>query len=708
MTGGAVKLGPVPNRLAHEKSPYLLQHANNPVDWRPWGAEAFDLAKSQDKPIFLSIGYSTCHWCHVMERESFEDEKIAAQLNRDFVPIKVDREERPDVDDVYMTAVQTMTGAGGWPMSLFLTPEGKPFHGGTYYPPDDRYGRPGFSSVLAAVADAWENRRTELETSAGQLLAHLDRAAHAPTAGPDVGSAPLEKAFRALAAEFDPRHGGFGGAPKFPPSMRLEFLMRYWIRTGEPRAREMVEATLVKMAAGGIYDHVGGGFHRYSTDARWLVPHFEKMLYDNALLSRTYLLAFRAFGNADFARVARETLDYLLAEMTSAGGGFFAAQDADAGGEEGTFSVWDPASLEAAVGPEAAAIVAARFGVTKEGNFEDSGQTVLSVVRSVPEIAADLGLPEARVEATLDEARRKMYQVRLRRVRPMTDEKLLTDWTALAISAFALAGRLLAEPRYEEAARKAADRILANCRVRGESRGLIPEGSDPAAATDLLHREKDGVAGIPGFASDYAFFIEALLDLYEATFEPRYFREAVALQAEMDERFADPRGGYFLAATAHGALIVRPRELFDGATPSSNSVAAMNLLRLATCTGEARYRERAERIFASLAGYLDRAPAAFPRLLSALDYRQDEPREVVLSGEPGREDFEALRAAVFASARPNRVLVHAGAGETPAELLPLVESRASEDGRARAFVCRSFACLAPTSDPAALAALLDG
>ena len=680
------------NRLAGESSPYLLQHANNPVDWRPWGSEAFDVAKSEDKPIFLSIGYSTCHWCHVMERESFEDAKIAEQLNRSFVPIKVDREERPDVDDVYMTAVQTMTGAGGWPMSLFLTPEGKPFYGGTYYPPDDRYGRPGFSSVLTAVADAWELRREELEASAGQLLAHLDRAAHAPTAGPEVGAAPLEKAARSLAAEFDPRHGGFGAAPKFPPSMRLEFLLRWWIRTGEARAREMVETTLARMTSGGIYDHVGGGFHRYSTDARWLVPHFEKMLYDNALLAKTYLLAYRAFGNADFARVARETLDYLLAEMTPPGGGFFAAQDADADGEEGTFSVWDPASLEAAVDPEAAAIVAARFGVTAAGNFEGGGQTVLSVVRSVPEIAAELSISESQVEAALEEARRKMYEVRSRRVRPMTDEKLLTDWTALAISAFALGARVLSEPRYEEAARRAAGRILQNCRVPG----------------DLLHREKDGAAGIPGFASDYAFFIEALLDLYEATFDSRYFREAVALQTEMDARFADPRGGYFLSAKSHGALIVRPREMFDGATPSSNSVAAMNLLRLATFTGAQKYSHGADRIFAAFAGYLERAPAAFPRLLAALDYRESEPREVVLSGEPGRKDFEALRAAVFASAQPNRVLVHAGETGTPEELRPLVGSRASADGSARAFVCRAFSCLAPTSDPAELAALLDG
>ncbi len=680
----------MPNRLAREKSPYLLQHADNPVDWHPWGSEAFDRAKAEDKPIFLSIGYSTCHWCHVMERESFEDERIAERLNSEFVPVKVDREERPDVDDVYMTAVQTMTGSGGWPLSLFLTPDGRPFYGGTYYPPDDRYGRPGFPSVLAAITDAWRTRRDELESSAGELHAHLDRLAHRPSGGPEVGSKTLDEAARALTVEFDPQEGGFGQAPKFPPAMRLEFLIRYSLRSGDPRARDMVEKTLGKMAAGGMYDQVGGGFHRYSTDARWLIPHFEKMLYDNALLARTYLLAYRAFGNADFARVSRETLDYLLREMTPPAGGFFAAQDADAGGEEGTFSVWDPASLESAVGAEAAPIVAVRYGVTKTGNFEN-GQTVLSVVRDVSDIASELGVAKAHVEATLAEARRKMYQVRSRRVAPMTDEKLLTDWSALAISAFALAGRLLPEPRYEEAARRAADRILANCRVGG----------------DLLHREKDGVAEIPGFSSDYAFFVEALLDLYEATFDPRYFRAAAELQREMNERFADPRGGYFLSAEKHDRLIVRPRDLFDGATPSSNSVAAMNLLRLATFTGDRKYRERAESVFSAFAGYLDRAPAAFPRLLCALDYRQDEPREVVLSGEPGREDFEALRAAVFGSPRPNRVLAYADPEESLADLSPLVASRGSTEGGARAWVCRNFACSMPTSDPSALAAALD-
>ena len=683
----------MPNRLAKEKSPYLLQHAHNPVDWYPWGSEAFERAKAEDKPIFLSIGYSTCHWCHVMERESFENEAIARQLNEGFVPIKVDREERPDVDDVYMTAVQTMTGSGGWPLSLFLTPDGKPFHGGTYYPPDDRYGRPGFPALLAAVADAWKNRRAELDTSAGRLLAHLDLAERASTDGEAVGPGALDRAALAAARDFDRTHGGFGGAPKFPPSMRLELLIRRSIRTGQESAREMVETTLAKMAAGGIYDHVGGGFHRYSTDARWLVPHFEKMLYDNALLARVYVLAFRAFGNEDFARVARETLDYLLAEMTPEAGGFFAAQDADSEGEEGTFYVWNPQSVEAAVGPEAAPIVSARFGVTPGGNFEH-GQTVLSIVRSVGELAEEFGISEGRVEEILADARRKMYEARSGRVPPMTDEKLLTDWTALAISAFALAGRVLSEPRYEAAAGRAADRVLWRCRVKERGR------------PQLFHREKDGAAGIAGFASDYAFFVEALLDLYETTFEPRYFRSALELQEEMHERFADPRGGYYLSGESHDGLILRPKELFDGAMPSSNSVAAMNLLRLGSFTGDPKHRERAEKVFSAFAGYLDRAPSAFPRLLAALDYREDEPPEVVLAGEPGRPEFEELRAAVFASRRVNRVVLHADPAESLADVSPLVAGRGAGGG-ARAFVCRSFSCLAPTSDPAVLAAALD-
>jgi uncharacterized protein YyaL (SSP411 family) len=680
----------MPNRLAQERSPYLLQHKDNPVDWYPWGPEAFERARREDKPVFLSIGYSTCHWCHVMEHESFEKDHVARVLNRDFVSIKVDREERPDVDDIYMSAVQTMTGSGGWPLSLFLTPDAKPFHGGTYFPPEDRYGRPGFVTLLESVARAWKTRRAELEGSAGQLLAHLDELGQIAAGEAAVGPAVLETAARALSKEFDPRHGGFGGAPKFPPAMRLELLIRYWLRTGEPRAREIVETTLTRMAQGGMYDQVGGGFHRYSVDAQWLVPHFEKMLYDNALLARTYLLAARAFGAPEHARTARETLDYLLREMTPPGGGFFSAQDADSEGEEGTFYVWDPETLEAAVGKEAAPLLAARFGVTPEGNFE-RGRTVLSVVASIPELARKFDRTERQVSEILAAAREAMYAARARRVWPGTDEKLLTDWTALAISAFSLAARTLDEHRYEEAARQAADRILANCRRDGE----------------LLHREKDGAAAISGFSSDYAFFIEALLDLYETTFESGYFRAALELQKQLDERFADPRGGYYLASEKHDGLILRPRESLDGATPSSNSVAAMNLLRLASFTGETGYRGQAEKIFAAFSGYLTRAGTALPRMLAAVDFAFDAVPEIVLAGEPGRPDFEALRGAVFASRRVNRVLAHADSASSLQDVLPLVRGREARDGQAAAYVCRNFACGLPTADPEGLRAALD-
>jgi uncharacterized protein YyaL (SSP411 family) len=679
------------NRLANEKSPYLLQHKDNPVDWYPWGEEAFDRAKAEEKPLFLSIGYSTCHWCHVMERESFEKESVAEVLNRHFVSIKVDREERPDVDDIYMAAVQTMTGTGGWPLSLFLTPDRRPFYGGTYFPPEDRYGRPGFVTLLHAIAEAWKTRRGELESSASDLLAHLEEGAKSVPGTVPVGPEILDAAARSLASQFDPRNGGFGGAPKFPPAMRLEFLIRHYLRSGEDAARQMTETTLAKMAAGGLYDHVGGGFHRYSTDERWLVPHFEKMLYDNALLARVYLLAFRAFGNPDNARVARETLDYLLAEMTPESGGFFAAQDADSEGREGVFSVWDPRTLEDAVGKDTAPIVAARFGVTEAGNFED-GQTVLSIAASVPDLALRFGRSEEEIAALLEDARGRMYEARSRRVWPGRDEKLLTDWTSLAISAFALAGRVLSEPRYEAAARAAADRILRDCRREGA----------------LLHREKDGVAGIAGFASDYANSIEALIDLYEATFEPGYFRAAVDLQRDLDARFFDPAGGYSLASDDHNGLLFRPREIFDGATPSSNSVAAMNLLRFFSFTGEERYRERAEALFSIFSTPLARAGTALPRLLCALDYKSGAAAEIVLAGEPGRPDFESLRRTVFAHPGLNRVLAHADAAESLASLSPLVQSRGSRGGQALAYVCRNFACRAPSSTPAELSAALDG
>jgi hypothetical protein len=680
----------VANRLALESSPYLLQHKDNPVDWYAWGDEAFAKARSENKPVFLSIGYSTCHWCHVMEHESFETQGIADALNRDFVAIKVDREERPDVDDIYMQAVQMMTGSGGWPLSLFLTPDGRPFYGGTYFPPSPRWGRPGFPQILAAIAGAWETRREELETSAAEMLAHLEAGAAVSRTESTEALSPaiLETAAAAIGRQFDPVHGGFGGAPKFPPSMRLELLIRRFLRTQDPDARTWIETTLTKMAAGGMYDQVGGGFHRYSVDAEWLVPHFEKMLYDNAMLARVYLLAHRAFrgGSSEYARVARETLDYLLREMTPEGGGFFAAQDADSGGEEGTFYVWNPKSLEEAAGAEAAPIVAARFGVTAAGNFE-GGETVLSIVKSIPDLASELGKTEAEVESVIAEARQRMYDVRARRVWPGTDDKLLTDWTALAISAFALAGRVLGEARYEKAARDAADRILSGC---------VRDGR-------LLHAP----TGIPGFATDYAFFIEALLDLYEATFEPRYFGEAVRLQEVFEKDFAGAGFAYYLSAAPHDGLIVRPVESYDGATPSSNSVAAMNLERLAAFTGEERYRERAAEVRGAFADLVARAAPAFPRLLCALDFASDAPREIVLAGEPGREDFEALRAAVFASPKLNRVLAHADSAADIPKLSALAQGRASAGSPARAYVCERFACRAPIADASALSAALD-
>jgi len=682
----------VPNRLAREKSPYLLQHKDNPVDWYPWGEEAFARAKAEDKPVFLSIGYSTCHWCHVMAHESFEKEPVARALNDGFVSIKVDREERPDVDEIYMTAVQMMTGSGGWPLSVFLTPEGRPFYGGTYFPPDGRYGRPGFTTLLASIRDAWQERRAQLEASAGEMLSHLSAEAAGLAGQPlAAGAAALEAAASACQQGFDRVHGGFGGAPKFPPSMRLEFLLRRWLAKPEEPVRRILDVTLEKMAGGGLYDHVGGGFHRYATDAAWRVPHFEKMLYDNAMLARLYTLAHRAFGAADYARVARETLDYLLAEMTPEGGGFFSAQDADSGGEEGTFYVWDPESLQAAVGSRAAPVVASRFGVTPEGNFEN-GQTVLSVVAGLPELAGRFGRPEAEIAAILSESRARLYAARALRVRPGTDDKLLTDWSSLAVSALALGARVLGEPRYAAAARRAADRILERCR-RG------PE---------LLHREKDGRVEIAGFASDYAFFVEALLDLYEATFAPGYLRAAVELSTAFEERFADPKGGFFFAGPGHDGLILRPKETTDGALPSSNSVAAMNFLRLSGLTGEARHRERAEGIFELLSGYVTRAPGAVARLLCALDFAGAPQREIVLAGEPGRPDFEELAAAVFASPGPNRVLVQADAGESLRDLSPLVAGRGARDGKAAAYVCEGFACRLPTGDPAELSRMLHG
>ena len=675
----------MPNRLAKESSPYLLQHKDNPVDWYPWGEEAFARARAEDKPIFLSIGYSTCHWCHVMEHESFEKESVAAALNRDFVSIKVDREERPDVDDIYMRAVQMMTGKGGWPLSLFLTPDRRPFYGGTYFPPDAALGQ-------ARLPAAARGDRDGLEESAARRLESFGgrdgRAPDTPTrGGRDAGQRGRPRirlggrSVGVLERQFDEAEGGFGGAPKFPPAMRLELLLRHWIRTGDASARAMTEKTLAKMAAGGMYDQVGGGFHRYSVDARWLVPHFEKMLYDNAMLARVYLLAFRAFGNPDDARIARETLDYLLREMTPEGGRLLRRPGRRLRGARrgrstsGTRRRSRRPSGRTPPRSSRRASASRRAATSRTARPFSRSSVVLRSSRAIsagPKRTSRPSSPRRAGRCTRSAGRVALAG---------TDDKLLTDWTALAISAFALAARLLDEPRYERAARAAADRILRAC-VRGN---------------ELLHRERAGHAGIPGFASDYANLIEALLDLYEATFEPRYFAEAVRLEKIFDERFPDPRGGYFLSAADHDGLIVRPKETYDGATPSSNSVAAMNLLRLFAFTGDDAYRRRADAVFSAPSpGSCARAATAFPRLLCALDWRESAGRG--RSCSPASRAGRTSRRCAARSSRArvlNRVVAHADSAAGVPELAGLAEGRAARDGAAAAYVCEGFACQGP-------------
>jgi uncharacterized protein YyaL (SSP411 family) len=544
------------NRLINESSPYLLQHAHNPVDWYPWGNEALERAKREDKPIFLSIGYSTCHWCHVMERESFTDERIAEIMNEHFVSIKADREQRPDVDAVYMNAVQMMTGSGGWPLSVFLTPQGEPFYGGTYFPPSDVYGRPSFERVLLTVADAWKQRREELVESAGKIsgvLAGLTEQAAQEKLSIDVS----KNAFSYFERTFDGAYGGFGGAPKFPQASNLSMLLAYWHRTGDAKALAMVEKTLDAMANGGIYDHLGGGFHRYSTDARWLVPHFEKMLYDQALLSTVYIQAYQATGNEDYARTAREVFDYVLRDMTAPQGGFCGAEDADSEGREGLFYVWTPQEIEGVLGPEHTKVFAEYYGVTEKGNFEDN-KTIFNIDEPLEEVAKRLKKDPTEAEGIIQQSRSKLLAHRAKRIRPHRDDKVIAGWNGLMISAMACGGAALQEPGYVTAAEKAGEFVLSKLRRDGR----------------LMRYYRDGKLAGPGFLDDYAFVIMGLLDLYEATFDAKWLAEAQELTEQMIQQFGDEEaGGFFLAGKDAEALIVRNKPGYDGAVPSGNSVA---------------------------------------------------------------------------------------------------------------------------------------
>ena len=680
----------MPNRLAQETSPYLLQHANNPVDWYPWGPEALDKAKAEDKPILLSIGYSACHWCHVMEHESFENEDIARLMNDNFINIKVDREERPDLDSIYMEAVQILTGHGGWPMTVFLTPDGEPFYGGTYFPPGDRSGMPGFPRVLLGVAEAYRARRGEVLQSVQQIKSHLGQSlAFQPTREP-LQKEILDNAYRALARQFDRRHGGFGGAPKFPQPMNLEFLLRIHHRTGEPGALLMVEQTLQAMANGGMYDQLGGGFHRYSVDAEWLVPHFEKMLYDNALLSRVYVQAYQVTGDPFYRQIAEETYEYIRREMTSPEGGFYSTQDADSEGEEGKFFIWTPEEIERILGPEDARIFNAYYDVTPQGNFE--GHSILNAPRSLETVAREVNVSVDRIREVLARGRAELFAEREKRVKPGRDEKILTGWNGLMLRSFAEAAWALDRDDYRQIAEANAEFVLAKLSQDGR----------------LLRTYKDGQSKLNGYLEDYAMFADGLLALYQTTFDVRWFNEARRLADVMIEQFwDDQRGGFYDTSRDHENLITRPKDLFDNATPSGNSVAADLLLRLATLTGNTEYERYGTGTIRLVADAMTRYPTGFGRMLSVLDYYLASKREIAIVGDPADPATRALLGVLRRAFAPNQLVAlrHPGDWE-PADSIVILEDRPAFDGKPTAYVCENYTCLAPITQPADLAKAL--
>ena len=674
----------MPNRLATETSPYLLQHANNPVDWSPWGPDALARAKLLDRPIFLSIGYAACHWCHVMERESFENEATARYLNDHFVSIKVDREERPDLDQVYMAAVQAMTGGGGWPMSVFLTPEGRPFYGGTYFPDEPRHGMPSFRQVLEGVERAWREQRAEAEAAAGRLVQGLVAQTRLDAGDAAPSSSLLEAASTTIEAAFDPATGGWGRAPKFPQPMTIEFLLRRHLATGDARPLAIARRSLDAMADGGIHDQLGGGFHRYATDARWLVPHFEQMLYDNAQLARVYVHAWQVTGDQRYSAVATGTLDYVLRELTTHDGAFAASQDADTDGEEGATFVWTAAEIRDTLG-DGAPLVEAAYGVTEAGNWE--GRTILSRVASDGDLAGRFELSEAVVRERLAAGRRALLARRAERHQPARDDKALAAWNGLAIAALADASVALAgvDPegaaRYQAAGARAASTILGGLLAR--------DGS-------LSRSWKDGRAVGHGVLEDYSHLAEGLLALYEATFEERWFATARALMDRVVERFADPAGGFFDTADDHERLVTRPKDVQDNAVPSGNAVAAEVLLRLHAWTGEAVYRSAAERALRTVVPYVARYATGFARWLSAMDLSLADVQEVAIVGSPGDAATLALVAEVRRGYRPNQVV--ALAGDPAISAVPLLDDRVAVDGKPSAYVCRGFVCRLPATD----------
>ena len=679
------------NRLINETSPYLLQHAHNPVDWHPWGEEALAQAEQQDKPILLSIGYAACHWCHVMEHESFENEAIAAIMNEHFINIKVDREERPDLDEIYMNAVQMLTGQGGWPMTMFLTPDLKPFYGGTYFPPDNRYGRPGFPRVLLGVAEAYRERRDEVGEQADQIIGNLNQLSAMEGHGHQLTTDMLDQAYQDYLSRFDHHEGGFGSAPKFPPSMGLSLLLRHWHRTDNANALNMVEVTLEKMARGGMYDQLGGGFHRYSVDERWLVPHFEKMLYDNALLSVAYLEAYQATGKVFYRQVAAETLDYVLDEMYDAEkGGFYSTQDADSEGVEGKFFVWEQDEVERLLGEEKAKIFCEYYDITEHGNFEH--KNILHVQTPAELFARKLSIDLGEIEDILAEGKRKLFEVREERIKPGLDDKILTSWNGLMIRSMAMGYQVLGDERYREAAEKSVRFVLSEL---SQDDGL------------LLRTHRAGKSHLNAYLEDYSYFVAGLINLYEATFAVEWLKEAERLNQIMIEQFWDEaNGSFFFTSKNHETLIVRSKPGYDGATPAGVSMALHSLLRLDKLLNRPDFREKVETTLDVYYHQIEHSPSGSAQMLCELDFLLSTPKEIAIAGQRENEDTQAALAAVHSRYIPNKVLALASDGEDVSDLIPLLEGKTQVDGEATIYVCENYTCQAPTTDVEELAELL--
>ncbi len=667
------------NHLASESSPYLLQHSHNPVNWFPWGGAALEKAKEEDKPILLSIGYSACHWCHVMEQESFEETSIAEQMNDNFINIKVDREERPDLDQIYMSAVQLMTGSGGWPLTIFLTPDAKPFYGGTYFPPEDRYNRPGFRRVLNTISEAYQERRNEVVKNAHTLIEQINSQSTRADAEGQIDLELLEQAQSGIASRFDANHGGFGSAPKFPPSMTIDFLLRHHHRTDNEVSLQMANLTLHKMAFGGIFDHLGGGFHRYSTDDRWLVPHFEKMLYDNALLGRVYIDAFQVTRLPLYQRIVEETLEFVERELRDPVGGFYSTLDADSEGVEGKFYVWNRNEFDEVVGTDAD-VLARYLDVTPHGNFE--GQNILNVPVFPDAFARAEGVSSQWLDERINDARRRLLECRETRVRPGRDEKILTDWNGLMLRTFADAAACFGRVDYRRIAESNAEFMLS----------VMWDGKR------LLHSFKDGEARFNAYLDDYANLADGLLGLYELTFEQQWLQACIQLTEHMIDNFWDEaHGGFFFTSNDHEALVARTKEYFDNATPSGNSVAADLLARLGKLLDRSDFTRKSERVCQSVSDYVRRFPSGFGRMLAAGDFLTGPSQEVALAGRPD-PFLPALRRRYL----PRTVVAAGDSGN-----IALLQNRHAVNGEPTAYVCKDYACSQPTTDPSVFERLLE-